>query len=54
MRAVLAADGLDAEIEIEIDRVVRVDVEGDGVDEVVIEAIGSWARRSLVSNSGTT
>ena len=34
--AVLAEDGVEAEIE--INRVLRFDLEGDGVDEVLIQA----------------
>ena len=36
VREVLARDGVTAEVE--IDRVIRFDLEGDGVDEVIIEA----------------
>jgi len=39
IRAVLDAEGVDASVPVEITRVIRLDVEGDGVDEVLIEAV---------------
>lgn len=38
IRAVLDAGGVDPAVPVEISRVTRFDIEGDGVDEVVIEA----------------
>ncbi len=38
VRAELNAQGVAADIPVEIDRVFRLDIEGDGVDEVIIEA----------------
>ncbi|GJM38210.1 MAG: hypothetical protein DHS20C19_15770 [Acidimicrobiales bacterium] len=38
IRAVLDANGVDPAVPVEISQVTRFDIEGDGVDEVVIEA----------------
>lgn len=38
IRAVLDAEGVDPSVPVEIAQVTRLDIEGDGVDEVVIEA----------------
>lgn len=38
IRAVLDAEGVDPSVPVDITRVIRLDVEGDGVDEVIIEA----------------
>jgi len=39
VRSVLTDGGVDASVPVEITRVIRLDVEGDGVDEVLIEAV---------------
>jgi hypothetical protein len=38
VRAVLDADGIAADVPVEIDRVLRFDLQGDGIDEVIIKA----------------